>query len=227
MNINIDIPDINIDFDVAIGSDDINSRYTNPKKYNGIKQKHVKYSHALKMAQEINISNDERIDCLVSGNFIFGDFIEAFFVENDIHTERLVLSTLSMSQNNIDSLKTLMLLGYVDKLDIVISTFFYGMERHLLMPYIYQELDFDDRLQVAVAAVHTKVLLFKSDGGKHVTINGSANLRSSMNIETFSIEENKDTYDFHLDYHEKLIDKYKTINKQKPPKRADLWGVVK
>lgn len=224
---NIDIPEFNIDFDVNIGSDDINNRHTKPKSYSGIKQGNVKYNNALKLAKDTRIEANERIDCLVSGNFVFGDFIEAYFVEHQIHTERMVISTLSMNQNNIDSLKTLMLKGYVDNLDIVISRYFYGLEKWQLIPYLYKELDFDNRFQLAVAAVHTKVMLAKTLGEKHLVITGSANLRSSMNIETFTIEDNKQSYDFHLDYHDKIMDKYKTINKQKAPKRGDLWGVVK
>lgn len=224
---NVDIPDFNIDFDVNIGGDDINSRHTKPKSYSGIKTKNVKYNNALKLAKNTRIEANEKINCLVSGNFVFGDFIEAYFVEHQIHTERLVLSTLSMSQNNIDSLKTLMLKGYIDKLDIVISRYFYGLEKWMLIPYLYKELDFDNRFQLAVASVHTKVMLAKTLGEKHLVITGSANLRSSMNIETFTIEDDKDTYDFHLDYHDKIMDKYKTINKQEAPKRGDIWDVVK
>ena len=224
---NVDIPDFNIDFDVNIGSDDINSRHTKPKSYSGIKTKNVKYNNALKLAKDTRIEANEKINCLVSGNFVFGDFIEAYFVEHQIHTERLVLSTLSMNQNNIDSLKTLMLKGYVDKLDIVISRYFYGLEKWMLIPYLYKELDFDNRFQLAVASVHTKVMLAKTLGSKHLVITGSANLRSSMNIETFTIEDDKDTYDFHLDYHDKIMDKYKTINKQEAPKRGNIWDVVK
>ena len=224
---NIDIPDLNIDFDISIGSDDINSRYTKPKSYSGIKHKNVKYNNALKLAKDTKIEANEKINCLVSGNFVFGDFIEAYFVEHQIYTDRLVLSTLSMNQNNIDSLKTLMLKGYINKLDIVISRYFYGLEKWQLIPYLYKELDFEDRFQLAVASVHTKVMLAKTLGEKHLVITGSANLRSSMNIETFTIEDNKDTYDFHLDYHDKIMDKYKTIDKQKAPKRGNIWGVVK
>ena len=224
---NVDIPDFNIDFDVNIGSDDINSRHTKPKSYSGIKTKNVKYNNALKLAKDTRIEANEKINCLVSGNFVFGDFIEAYFVEHQIHTERLVLSTLSMNQNNIDSLKTLMLKGYVDKLDIVISRYFYGLEKWQLIPYLYKELDFDNRFQLAVASVHTKVMLAKTLGEKHLVITGSANLRSSMNIETFTIEDNKETYDFHLDYHDKIMDKYKTINKQKAPKRGNIWEAIK
>ena len=224
---NVDIPDFNIDFDVNIGSDDINSRHTKPKSYSGIKTKNVKYNNALKLAKDTRIEANEKINCLVSGNFVFGDFIEAYFVEHQIHTERLVLSTLSMNQNNIDSLKTLMLKGYVDKLDIVISRYFYGLEKWKLIPYLYKELDFDNRFQLAVASVHTKVVLAKTLGSKHLVITGSANLRSSMNIETFTIEDDKETYDFHLDYHDKIMDKYKTINKQEAPKRGNIWDAIK
>ena len=224
---NVDIPDFNIDFDVNIGNDDINSRHTKPKSYSGIKTKNVKYNNALKLAKDTRIEANEKINCLVSGNFVFGDFIEAYFVEHQIHTERLVLSTLSMSQNNIDSLKTLMLKGYINQLDIVISRYFYGLEKWKLIPYLYKELDFDNRFQLAVASVHTKVVLAKTLGSKHLVITGSANLRSSMNIETFTIEDDKETYDFHLDYHDKIMDKYKTINKQEPPKRGNIWGIIK
>jgi hypothetical protein len=179
----------------------------------------------VKLAEATKIGENQRIDCLVSGDFIFGDFIEAFFVHNQVHTERLILSTLSMSRNNIDSLKTLMLKGYVDNLDLIVSNFFYAHERTKLIKYIHHELDFDNRFQLAVVRSHTKTLLAKTDGGKHLVINGSANLRSSNNIETFTIEDCKATYDFHLGYSDKIIDKYKTINKAIGAK--DLWETIK
>lgn len=44
-------------------------------------------------------------------------------------------------------------------------------------------------------------------------MHGSANLRSSSNIEAFTIEDNPQLYDFYEEIHAGLIEKYNTINK--------------
>lgn len=44
-------------------------------------------------------------------------------------------------------------------------------------------------------------------------MHGSVNLRSSSNIEQFVIEDNKQLYDFNQDYQNRILEKYKTINK--------------
>lgn len=226
----IDIPDFNMDFDLSFfklmnGKDELDNRYSKPKVYKQLTEKQLKFSNAQKLAEATRIEKDEKIDVIVSGDFIFGDFIEAYFVLNQVHTERLVISTLSMNQNNVDSLKTLMLKGYVDNLDLIISNFFFSHERNKLIPYIYEELDYENKFQLAVVRSHTKTLLAKTDGGKHLVINGSANLRSSNNIETFTIEDNKETYDFHLDYQNRIIEHYQTIDKAVGAKK--LWQTIK
>jgi hypothetical protein len=55
--------------------------------------------------------------------------------------------------------------------------------------------------------------LIKTEQGKHIVIHGSANLRSSSNIEHFCIEDSKDLYNFVKENHDLILDKYKTINK--------------
>ena len=61
-------------------------------------------------------------------------------------------------------------------------------------------------------------------GGKYIVIHGSANLRSSSNIEQFVIEENKELFDFWYSYHERIVEKYKTIKKSL--RGGELWQVV-
>lgn len=82
----------------------------------------------------------------------------------------------------------------------------------------------------ASASTHTKIVLFETLGGKKIVIHGSANLRSSSNIEQFTIEENKSLYDFHLAYHMHIIEKYRTINKEvkkhKSLRGEQLWQTV-
>lgn len=224
-------PDFKVDFnlsefDIIEGEEDmIENKYIKPKIFRGSATSKVKFENARDLAIETRLNPKERYDVLVAGNFIFGDFIEAYFVYNQVHTKRLVLSTLSMSQNNIDSLKTLLLKGYVDRIDLVISHYFYSMEKHNLIPYMYKELNYNNTFQSAIAFTHTKVVMAELNTGQKIVINGSANLRSSGNIETFTIEDNSEVYDFHLSYHDDILEKYATI--QKHDKRKDLWKNIK
>jgi len=210
LNFNVEIKDfqeieINIDIDT-------NQRYCKPAM---TKSKNVKYKNAKQLSKEIQIKQNERYFCIIDGSFIFGDFIEAFIYERAMKVDVLTLSTLSMSQENIDSFYNLMKNGYIEKLNIIVSDFFYSHERHNLVKYMYDKLDFEDRFQLSVCRTHTKICMFESsmNGGRKYVIHGSANLRSSDNIEQFMIEENKELYDFNFDFHKKIIDNFATIKK--------------
>ena len=55
--------------------------------------------------------------------------------------------------------------------------------------------------------------MIETHKGGFVVIHGSANLRSSNCVEQFVVEENEELYKFNEDFHSKIIDKYKTIDK--------------
>jgi len=222
-NFNISIPKLEFDFQIGESPLRMDNRYCKPRQLKNLKPRQLKFSNARDLAKQTVIGNSEKINVLVSGNFVFGDFIEAYFREHNIQTDRMVLTTLSMNKYNVDSLKSLMVGKYVKNLDVIVSSFF-AHEKDNLIKYIYETLDFDDRFQLAVVRSHTKTVLFKTLGGKYIVINGSANLRSSNNIETFTIEECKETYDFHLEYSERILDKYKTINRTLGAKA--LWETI-
>ena len=158
----------------------------------------------------------------VSGNFIFGDFIEAYIVGNNAKCRKMTISTLSLSQNNVDSLFNLLANGYIDELNLVVSVYFWGNEIRSLIPYIYRKLDFGNKFQLSIASVHTKTAQFETLGGRKVVIHGSANLRSSGNIEQFTIEENPELYDFYDEHFTRIVDKYATI--RKPIRGNSLWS---
>jgi len=212
LNFNINLEnfsdfEINIDFDI-----DTEKRYCKPPMS---KSKNVKYKNASDLSKEIIIGKNERYFCVIDGSFIFGDFIEAFIYDRAMNVKEMTISTLSMSQENIDSFKNLMEKGYLQKLNIIVSDFFYSHERQNLVKYMYQHLDIDNRFQFSVCRTHTKICLFETEmnGGRKYVIHGSANLRSSDNIEQFMIEENEELFDFNKNFHDKIIDNFKTINK--------------
>lgn len=205
-----DTEDFDIDFDL---SDKIETRISKPKLFRPMKDTQVKFANAKKLAKEINLEDSPRYDCLINGAFIFGDFIEALLVEKNIKCKRMVISTLSLSIDNVDSLRTLLGKNYIDDLSLIVSAYFYSHEVRGLVPYIYQELDYENKFQLAVARTHTKICFFETAGGKKIVLHGSANLRTSANIEQFTIEINENLFDFYDEFHSSIIEKYKTINK--------------
>ena len=210
---NFELPDIDLDLMEFLPSDETEeTRYTLPKVV-PMREDFVLYDNAQKMARELRLGFGERFDAFVSGSFIFGDFIEAYLTTQNACAKRMTISTLSMSQNNVDSLHTLMEKGYIEELNLIISVYFWGNERSSLIPYIYKQLDIDDRFQLAVAGVHTKTVNFETLGGRKIVLHGSANLRSSGNIEQFTMEENPELYDFYDEHFNRILDKYATIRK--------------
>lgn len=228
LNIDINIPDI--DFDIAIADNGFNNRYIKAKVSKELSGNKIKYSNALKLAKDIKLDKGIRYNCIVAGNFIFGDFIEAFIVENNAKCKSLTISTLSLDQNNVDSLANLVNGQFVDELNLILSDYFYAHERKSLIPYIYDKLDIENKFQLASAGSHTKIAMFETLGNKKIVIHGSSNLRSSSNIEQFVIEENTSLYDFWMEYHMNIIQEYKTINKDikrnKSLRGQKLWDII-
>jgi hypothetical protein len=222
---NIEIPEFNPDVFNFLGDIDTTeeNRYTKPKVYT-VNQNFILYENAEKLARELTLNKGERSDVFVAGSFIFGDFIEAYIVSHNAKVKKMTVTTLSLSQENVDSLHNLIAGNFVDELNLIVSVYFYGNEFRSLIPYIYRELDMDDKFQLAVIGTHTKTCTFETLGGRKIIIHGSANLRSSGNLEQFTIEENETLYDFYDEHTDRILNEYKTINK--PIRGKNLWNTI-
>lgn len=216
---NFDVPDLDLDnFDLDLDAEaDTANRYIKPRLV-PMKERQIMFEHAAALANEIDLTERSRYDCIVSGSFVFGDFIEAFMVRNNCKAVRMTVTTLSLSQENIDSLANLLHKGYIKQLDMIVSDYFYSHERHQLIPYMYHELDIDNRFQLSVAFVHTMTIHMETLGGKKIVIHGSANLRTSGNCEQFTIEENPELHDFYEERFTPIIERFATIRKTAPRK---------
>ena len=206
--------DFDFSFDIGL-SNAVDTRYMKARKAKPIPNERIKYSNAKKLAKKIKIEDDVSWDIIVPGNFVFGDLIEAIIMENNAKVTEMTVSTLSLDQNNVDSFKNLFVWGRLDKLNLIVSDWYYSHERKALIPYIIDELDIDNKFQLAIAGIHTKIVLMETLGGKKIVMSGSANLRSSDNIEQFTIEENKELYDFHKEWHDTIINNFSIIDKSK------------
>lgn len=191
-------------------------RYIRPRM-KPIPRRCVTYEKAAAFARELGLLKEgERIDTIISGKFIMGDFIEAYMVEHNLHTERLLISTLSYNENNVDSLRNLLEGGYVDRLDMVVSAYFFAHERQKLIRYAYEQLDSEDnRFQLAVCNIHSKTYQWRTDEGLEIVCHGSANLRAGANFENMIFEENHDTFKFFDDFYSEILRLYPTIQKDK------------
>jgi len=217
----------NFDFDFSgkFKSPDVDTRYYKPKKIKGIKENQVKYEHAEQMVDEVGlIGKNERVFSVIAGSFIFGDLIEAYIVKHNLGVKSMTISTLSLSEDNVDSLANLLNGGFLEELNIVVSDYFYSHEKHRLIKYMYENLDIDNKFQLAVARVHTKICIFETDSNLKYVFHGSANLRSSDNIEQLMLEESEQLYDFNKEWHDSILDEYLTINKSLGGKK--LWQIV-
>lgn len=201
------------------------SRFIEPHGCEEIAEYRIKYANAQKLADDIGpLELGFRAFVLLDGKFIFGDFIEALIVKNNWLCEELTISTLSMSQDNVDSLANLINGGYLKQLNLIVSHYYFANERSGLMPYLYEKLDINDVLQVAVASLHTKIAMIRTSCGKKITIHGSANLRSSSNIEQIVVEHSTSLFDFCAEVHHNIIKAHQTINKA--VRRTSLWQAV-
>jgi hypothetical protein len=217
--------ELEFDFDVADFSFEaeaaVDTRIIKPPRQ---KDKVGLWKNAVATATKIDLSPGFSYFGVIDGSFIFGDLIEALLVGKMLRAERLDIQTLSMSQDNVDSLQTLLIKGYIGELNLIVSDYFFSNERQMLIPYIYDNLDLDNRFQLAVAGTHMKTVTANLSNGTHLVIDGSANLRSSANIEQIRIEDNEIIYTFVTDINDRIIEAYKTINKS--IRRQKLWRVI-
>ena len=204
---------------------DYDTKYLKPKRRECKTADFVCYDNAVALAKQLKLKEGERCDAMVGGNFIFGDFIEAYLTTYNVTCVDMKIATLSLSQENIDSLANLISHGYIDKLSMFVSVYFYAHERSVLIPYIYSKLDTSEcDFQLTITDIHCKIAQFKTLGGKSIVCHGSANLRRSGNIEQITLEENKPLYDFYAQYLNKVEEEYKTIKKGIRGKQA--WQIM-
>lgn len=214
-------------FRVEIPSDfGFESRYIKPYLSPEIQEEYLAYENAERLADDLIIGPGCRYYVLVDGSFYFGDFIEALIVRNNWLVRQLTISTLSMNENNVDSLANLLDGGFVEHLDLIVSAYFYSHERNNLVNYLYECLDKESRFQLAVVGSHCKLCLIETaePAGWKLIMHGSANLRSSSNIEQLMVEENGPLYDFNREAQARMIKRYATINHEIRGK--PLWQVV-
>lgn len=150
------------------------------------------FENAEYMADSMDYSRD--YFAFVPGNFVFGDFLEALCYKKRLAPSDVYITTLGMSQDNIDSIVNLVDYLHCKKVNLIISHYFAGVERNKLVPYMHREFS-GKPVDVAVLQSHCKIALIFSEKG-NALISGSANLSSSNNVEQFIIMHDERTIEY-------------------------------
>jgi len=189
------------DFNLSTSVAAPDTRYIKPNFYSKPQAGH--YKNAAELANAVRLAPGEQFHAIVKGNFIFGDFIEALIYEKNVTVKNMYISTLSMSQNNIDSLAGLLDDGRIEKLTLVLSNYFYSHEKHMLLPYLLKNIDREGITDILILRNHTKMVLMEISNMK-IVLTGSSNLRSSECIEQFILQENAEAYEFYKNWFEDM-----------------------
>ena len=217
----IDFGDLDFDledFDFDSRGPDTRSRILQPRIDTGILTQNCHFDHALELVNKIDLSGKTRTFAWVSGSFIFGDILEALWRRRNVDIKELSIVSLSISEENIDSWAGLLTQGNIEKFNLVCSGYFYSHYKYDMIPYLYQQLGNDDRVQIAFGAYHQKIITLETHHGNTLTIHGSANMRSSMNVEQVMIEpNNRELHDFNASMIADICEKYGTINHDAKP----------
>lgn len=151
-------------------------------------------------------------DCLLSvvvkGSFEFGDLIGAL-VRKYGGASEVILNSLSIGEQNVDTLADLMRDGLIPAVTIILSDYFYAQHRNTVYRYLHETLPLE-KTTVAVSGIHTKICLLRLADGTPLTIQGSANLRSSQNVEQFAAVNSESEYAFHREWMLNLCERFKT-----------------
>lgn len=167
----------------------------------------VMFENAESLADSLDWSKD--YIAFVSGNFIFGDFIEALIFKKQLKPKVVYITTLGINKNNVDSIVNLTDYLGTQKVNLIVSHYFAGVERYGLIPYMEQEFK-NKPINVGILQQHAKIALIRSDKGDGL-ICGSANLSSSNNAEQFIIMHSDKAINFIQSKLDNVMNKFTVI----------------
>lgn len=174
----------------------------------------VCYENSERFAEELTIDGETETFAYVAGGFVFGDFIEALVERDKLTVRRLGMQMLRLNDENVDSIRNVVEMCGTERLDLVLSGYWYATELRKggVVGYLFSELDIEGlELHVAIAEVHCKVVTIETWAGHALTMQGSANLRSSNSVEQLMISPDRGLYDFCSGVTEAIIDTYDVV----------------
>lgn len=147
----------------------------------------------------------ESIHCVLTGAYAMFDFIPALIeLAGRQRIDQLIIATLSFSRKNVDALMALADDGLLGACDVLCSHYFSAADAEIYAQMV--EAFERPGFRVTAMRTHAKVLL-ASQGDRCLTIESSANLRSSHNVEQATVINDPSVFAFHRQWISELIEK--------------------
>lgn len=147
----------------------------------------------------------ERLHCILRGDFVLCDLIPLILAKRGACTH-LRVATLGLSTANAETLANLKAAGLVGEITLVASHYFQQVDKTTTFRQVSAILE--GKARVVVCRSHAKVILLPTTSGDHLVIEGSANLRSSDNLEQMLMLNCQATHDFHAAWIDDLATTY-------------------
>ena len=213
------------DFDVLSDADPImephEQRILKPRvDKNLLDTRKVAFDNARSFVRQLDLSEGARTYAWLDGSFIFGEIPEALG-ETGRCVEHAWITSLGLSEENVDSLKNCYEFFGLKTLSLLLSGYFYSHEKFNILSYMYENLDIEllgedgewhPAFQVGFFNMHAKIMCLQLSDGTKLTIHGSSNLRSSNSIEQITAETDPELFDWNVNVIREFMSRYYTIN---------------
>ena len=139
----------------------------------------------------------------------FNSYALILGVLRDTDINRLWLSFYSINTATAESLVNLVETGRIRQANLVMSVFFIAKKtppKPILLLKAFAEAN--PAMRCAFVYNHSKVCAIETADGNHYVFEGSGNCTDNARIEQFVYENNRQTYDFHSGWMDKLIADY-------------------
>jgi hypothetical protein len=150
---------------------------------------------AYKQLAELPTKNGQTLHAVISGTYALWQLVPALVERSGDTIDELLIATLSFSKQNAAEILGLIDGGQVKSFGLLVSKYFKCANRHIydcLVPQLHE------RKQPACAMrIHCKIILLKMTRGEAYTVESSANLRSSGNVEQFCLTRCPKLHAFH------------------------------
>lgn len=156
----------------------------------------IRPENAAQILPHLPIDDTERLHALLRGDFVLFDLIPAI-IRHIGPVGHLRIATLGMSAANATGLARLLATGRVERLTLVVSHYFQQVDRTTVFAEVCAALA-PHGVAPVVTRNHAKVILLPFvDRPDRLVLEGSANLRSSDNVEQLCVFNSAATHEFH------------------------------
>lgn len=143
----------------------------------------------------------DRTHCVLRGDFVLCDLIPAIIRARG-YCPHLRVATLGCSIANADALACLVERGDIGVFTLIVSHYFQQVDKATVFRSVQARLA--GLARIVVNRSHAKVICLPTAAGDWFVVEGSANLRSSDNIEQMLITNDPATHDFHAAWLDQL-----------------------